>query len=109
MGDSVGQGNFKYSLNGKSGEIEGVLGKGGGANYGTQHPTNLEIILYKSVPSSWNPSTTRTIKRNFVPPNSGPAGMRLYLNNNKYSTTGASKGNVGLSAAASRAINRNGR
>ena len=62
-----------------------------------------------SIPPSWNPYTTRTIKRNYVPPASGPAGMRLYLNNNRYSTTGAAKGNVGLSAAASRAINRNSR
>ena len=109
LSDDTGQGNFKYSLNGKPGEIEGVLGKEGGANHGGQHPTNLEIILYKSVPPSWNPYTTKTIKRNFVPPLSNSAGMRLYLNNNRYSTTGAAKGSVGLSAAASRAINRNGR
>jgi hypothetical protein len=67
------------------------------------------MFILKSIvpPPSWNPYTTRTIKRNYVPPSSGPAGMRLYLNNNRYSTTGAAKGSVGLSAAASRAINRN--
>ena len=67
----------------------------------------LSLITTYPIPPSWNPYTTRTIKRNYVPEASGPAGMRLYLNNNRYSTTGAAKGNVGLSAAASRAINRN--
>lgn len=69
------------------------------------------MFILKSIvpPPSWNPYSIKTIKNNYVPPSSGPAGMRLYLNNNKYSTTGASKGNVGLSAAASRAINRNSR
>ena len=70
---------------------------------------NLTLITKYPIPPSWNPYTTRTIKRNYVPEASGPAGMRLYLNNNRYSTTGAAKGNVGLSAAASRAINRNSR
>ena len=69
----------------------------------------LTLITSYALPPSWNPYTTKTIKRNFVPPLSNSAGMRLYLNNNRYSTTGAAKGSVGLSAAASRAINRNGR
>lgn len=107
VGDnSIREGQFKYKLEGEEGENIGTIGTLGYANTGTQ-TADLKLITTTQIPPSWNPYTTRTIKRNYVPPFSGPAGMRLYLNNNRYSTTGAAKGSVGLSAAASRAINRN--
>jgi hypothetical protein len=106
--NTILEGRFKYKLEGEEGENTGIIGTLGYANIGTQ-TADLKLITTTQIPPSWNPYSIKTIKNNYVPPSSGQAGMRLYLNNNKYSTTGASKGNVGLSAAASRAINRNGR
>lgn len=76
-------------------------------NPGDSFGSEADILIPIPEVPSWNPYSIKTIKNNYIPPSSGPAGMRLYLNNNRYSTTGAAKGSVGLSAAASRAINRN--
>ena len=62
---------------------------------------------YIFTPPSWNPFLIKTVKNNYVPHKKNSYGLKLYLNNNRFSTTGSAKGSVGQSAAASRAINRN--
>ncbi len=49
---------------------------------------------------------TRRFARNVVPTKANAYGLRLLFNNNKFSLTGSSKGMVGTSSGASRAINR---
>ena len=49
---------------------------------------------------------TRRFARNVIPTKANAYGLRLLFNNNKFSLTGSSKGMVGTSSAASRAINR---
>ena len=51
-------------------------------------------------------NNTRRFARNFVPTKANAYGLRLLFNNNKFSLTNSSKGSVGTSSAASRAINR---
>ena len=49
---------------------------------------------------------TRRFARNVIPTKANAYGLRLLFNNNKFSLTGSSKGMVGTSSGASRAINR---
>tara|TARA_B100001093_G_scaffold455225_1_gene465171 strand:- start:158 stop:721 length:564 start_codon:yes stop_codon:yes gene_type:complete len=51
-------------------------------------------------------SNTRRFARNVIPTKANAYGLRLLFNNNKFSLTGSSKGMVGTSSGASRAINR---
>ena len=61
-------------------------------------------------PYSLNANAMRSVmlngKKNHVPPSSGPDGLKLFHNSNKYSLPGSHKGKVGHSAAASLAHNR---
>lgn len=51
-------------------------------------------------------SNTRRFARNFIPTKANANGLRLLFDNNKFTLTNSSKGMVGTSSGASRAINR---